>query len=161
MFSCSCSRTVTSCASQLTQTAHHALQLPYNIFGLGMSPNFLDYMTVNVTNASSVSHGKSWPQIIPNSQLYVIPHPANSPWHWEAKLFITPSRSITLTGISLVGMCVLFFYLHTYQASNVKLICNFWNDSFIFRNMLFVWRYNPTTSLERTKSWPAGKTGRG
>ncbi|XP_059091742.1 T-cell immunomodulatory protein-like isoform X2 [Tigriopus californicus] len=54
---------VRSCAPQLTQTAHHALQLPYTIFGLGMAPNFLDYMYVNVTNTSSHSMGRTWTQI--------------------------------------------------------------------------------------------------
>ena len=34
----------TSVASQMTQTAHFALQLPYTIFGLGLAPNFVDYM---------------------------------------------------------------------------------------------------------------------
>ncbi len=54
---------VKACAPQLTQTAHHALQLPYTIFGLGLAPNFIDYMYVNVTNASAKSHRKTWPQV--------------------------------------------------------------------------------------------------
>lgn len=54
---------IRSCATQLAQTAHHSLQLPYTIFGLGMAPNFLDFMYVNVTNSSSTSRGKSWPQV--------------------------------------------------------------------------------------------------
>ncbi len=54
---------VAACAAQLPQTAHHALQLPYTIFGLGMSPNFLDFMYVNVTNATGRSEGRSWPQV--------------------------------------------------------------------------------------------------
>lgn len=129
---------VRSCAPQLTQTAHHALQLPYTIFGLGMAPNFLDYMYVNVTNTSSHSIGRTWTQvprtkdqfqttaakvgvietnplrlstvafqIIPNSQMYIIPYPRNWPTQWEAKLYITPSRGITLTALALVGTCIL------------------------------------------------------
>ena len=54
---------VQSCAAQLPQTAHHALQLPYTIFGLGLAPNFLDYVYVNVTNTSAVSQSKIWPQV--------------------------------------------------------------------------------------------------
>ncbi len=46
-------------------------------------------------------------QIIPNSQLYVIPHPTNDPSQWEAKLFITPSRSIMFTALALLGTCVV------------------------------------------------------
>ena len=52
-----------SCAPQLVQTAHHALQLPYTIFGLGLAPNFLDNMSVNVTNATAASRSKEWPQV--------------------------------------------------------------------------------------------------
>ena len=54
---------VQSCAAQLPQTAHHALQLPYTIFGLGLAPNFLDFIYVNVTNTSAVSQSKIWPQV--------------------------------------------------------------------------------------------------
>ena len=57
---------VQSCAAQLPQTAHHALQLPYTIFGLGLAPNFLDYVYVNVTNTSAVSQSKIWPQVNPS-----------------------------------------------------------------------------------------------
>jgi len=100
-----------SCEPQLTQTAHCPMQLPYTIFGLGLAPNFLDYMTVNVTNASDSSRGHTWSQIIPNSQMYVIPNPPTDPGHWEAKLFITPSRGITLTGLALVGTCGLIMLI--------------------------------------------------
>ncbi len=125
---------IESCAPQLTQTGHSSLQLPYTIFGLGLAPNFLDYMFVNVTNTTSKSKSHTWSQvrtrlhftsffshnyffqIIPNSQMYVIPHPPMQPNHWEAKLFITPSRGITLTAIALIGTCglvvVLILILH-------------------------------------------------
>ena len=48
-----------SAGAQLTQTAHFALQLPYTIFGLGMAPNFVDYLWVNI---SGKTH--AWPQIM-------------------------------------------------------------------------------------------------
>ena len=54
---------IESCAPQLTQTAHTALQLPYTIFGLGLAPNFLDYMFVKVTNATDHSRSHTWSQV--------------------------------------------------------------------------------------------------
>ncbi|QQP37365.1 Tcell immunomodulatory proteinlike, partial [Caligus rogercresseyi] len=45
--------------------------------------------------------------IIPNSQLYVIPYPPSEPSEWLLKLYVTPSRSITLTGLALAGTCGL------------------------------------------------------
>jgi hypothetical protein len=80
-----------SAGAQLTQTAHFALQLPYTIFGLGMAPNFVDYLWVNI---SGKTH--SWPQIIPNSQLYIIPYPPDQPDSWAAKISIFPSKGRTL-----------------------------------------------------------------
>ena len=80
-----------SAGAQLTQTAHFALQLPYTIFGLGMAPNFVDYLWVNISGRTH-----SWPQIIPNSQLYIIPYPPNQPDSWAAKISIFPSKGSSL-----------------------------------------------------------------
>jgi integrin alpha FG-GAP repeat containing protein 1 len=44
-------------------------------------------------------------------QLYVIPHPPDNPSGWAAKLYITPGKSILLTGLSLVGTCVLCLFI--------------------------------------------------
>ena len=47
-------------AGQLMQSAHFALQSPYALFGLGMTPNYVDAIIVGMaesTNASrAVSH---------------------------------------------------------------------------------------------------------
>jgi integrin alpha FG-GAP repeat containing protein 1 len=43
--------------------------------------------------------------------MYIIPHPTTEPELWEAKLFITPSRSITLTAIALMGTCFLVGFI--------------------------------------------------
>lgn len=89
-----------SVAAQLSQTAYFSLQLPYTIFGLGLSPNFVDYMSVNTSRGSHM-----WPQIIPNSQLYVIPY--GEPEQWDAKLIIFTSKNIFITGLAMVGTCAL------------------------------------------------------
>ena len=91
-----------SVAVQLPQSSHFALGLPYTIFGLGMAPNFVDSLSVNI---SAESH--EWPQIIPNSQLYVIPYPSDKPDSWDVKLIITASKNILFTGLALVGTCAL------------------------------------------------------
>ena len=48
--------------------------------------------------------------------MYVIPNPQEESDKWEAKLFITPSRGILLTGIALLGTCglimIIIVYLH-------------------------------------------------
>jgi integrin alpha FG-GAP repeat containing protein 1 len=39
---------LTNLAGQLSQSAHLALQLPYNVLGLGRSANFLDHLYVGI-----------------------------------------------------------------------------------------------------------------
>ena len=91
-----------SVAVQLPQSSYFALGLPYTIFGLGMAPNFVDSLSVNISG-----HSRDWPQIIPNSQLYVIPYPPDKPESWDVKLIITASKNILFTGLALIGTCAL------------------------------------------------------
>jgi integrin alpha FG-GAP repeat containing protein 1 len=88
--------------AQLPQSAHFSLGLPYTMFGLGRTPNFVDTLMVGVAG-----HSKAWTQIIPNSQMVVIPHPLNQTSKWRAQLFITPSKMILLSVAALTGTCVL------------------------------------------------------
>lgn len=89
---------------QISQTAYFPLHLPYSVFGLGETPNFVDALTVAIPSNKSV-HKREWTQIIPNSQIVVIPHPPQDEGRWIKKLFVTPSQYVLLTGISLIGTC--------------------------------------------------------
>ncbi|XP_071445783.1 T-cell immunomodulatory protein isoform X2 [Hetaerina americana] len=96
-----------STAAQLSQSAHFALQLPYCIFGLGRTPNFVDALTVGVSWPQPEGRKRTWTQIIPNSQVVVVPWPRGQPSKWRARLFVTPSRLVLLTAAALVGTCAL------------------------------------------------------
>ena len=37
-------------ASQLSQSAYYSLQLPFEVFGLGQTPNFVDLLEVGIQN---------------------------------------------------------------------------------------------------------------
>ncbi|KAF5291156.1 hypothetical protein FQA39_LY14398 [Lamprigera yunnana] len=89
-------------SAQLSQSAHFSLNLPYTIFGLGRTPNFVDTLTVGLSN-----HSKDWTQIIPNSQMVVIPLPTEQPSKWKAQLFVTPSKVILTSVAALTGVCGL------------------------------------------------------
>ncbi|XP_076633208.1 T-cell immunomodulatory protein [Colletes latitarsis] len=89
-------------AAQLPQSAHFSLNLPYTTFGLGRTPNFVDALTIGVGGKS-----REWPQIIPNSQMVVIPNPIAESWRWKAQLFVTPSKLILLSAAALTGTCGL------------------------------------------------------
>lgn len=89
-------------SAQLPQSAHFSLNLPYSIFGLGRTPNFVDQLTVGLSNRS-----RTWTQIIPNSQMVVIPWPPNDPSRWKAQLFVTPSKLILMSVAALTTVCCL------------------------------------------------------
>ncbi|XP_062997314.1 T-cell immunomodulatory protein [Elgaria multicarinata webbii] len=95
-------------AGQLSQSAHFALQLPYNVLGLGRSANFLDHLYVGIPRplGEKSIRKQEWTAIIPNSQLIVIPYPHYLPRSWSAKLYLTPSNIVLLTAIALIGVCV-------------------------------------------------------
>lgn len=95
-----------SSAVQIPQTAYFPLHLPYSLFGLGQTPNFIDALTVAIPAKFNKSvHKHEWNQIIPNSQIVVIPHPPEDESKWVRKLFVTPSHYVLLTCIALLGTC--------------------------------------------------------
>lgn len=93
-------------AVQLPQSAHFALYLPYTIFGLGRTPNFIDELTIGMFNNTH-----TWTQIIPNSQMVVIPYPQSAPDRWKAQLFVTPSKIVLQTVVALLGTCVFIAFI--------------------------------------------------
>ncbi|KAL3859721.1 hypothetical protein ACJMK2_009923 [Sinanodonta woodiana] len=98
--------TQTGAATQMSQSAYMALQLPYTLFGLGQTPNFVDSLDVGVPHpANGKPRHRTWTSIIPNSQLIVIPYPLDEPNSWSNRLFVTPSRLMLLTGAALLGTC--------------------------------------------------------
>lgn len=93
-------------SAQLPQSAYFSLNLPYTIFGLGRTPNFVDTLTVGLSN-----HSRVWTQLIPNSQMIVIPWPIEHPEKWKAQLFVTPSKLIWMSVIALGGTCVIIMFI--------------------------------------------------
>jgi len=96
----------TAVAAQFYRSSHNAMDLPYTIFGIGQSPNFIEELEISVSN-SEKRRVQKFPQLIPNSQIIVIPYPLEKPWLWSAKLFLTPSRAVLNTGLVLVGFCTV------------------------------------------------------
>lgn len=88
-------------AAQLSQSAYFALQLPYTVFGLGRTPNFVDSLTVGLFKLHKHHY-----QVIPNSQIIVVPSPLNKPEFWAVQLFVTPSKLIWNSVIAMSGVCL-------------------------------------------------------
>nr|CAG4649201.1 EOG090X03KG [Scapholeberis mucronata] len=113
-----------ACSSQLSQSAYNALQLPYTLFGLARSPNFLEVLSVSL-NYNPTSASREWTQIIPNSQMIIIPTLDPSSRHWLNKLFVTPSRAIVLSAAALGGfgflLAIVVTVLHARERRADKL----------------------------------------
>ena len=101
-----------SMTTQLSQSAHMALQLPYSVFGLGRNWNFVDTLNVGIPHKNSnksthtEDYTRTFTQIIPNSQVIVIPYPLDEPNLWINKLFITPSKALKMTAGALIATCL-------------------------------------------------------
>lgn len=91
---------------QLSQSAYLSLQLPYSVFGLGRTPNFVDSLTIGLAKKT-----KTWSQLIPNSQMIVVPSPIDRPDLWKAQLFVTPSKLILNSVIALGGVILLITFI--------------------------------------------------
>ncbi|XP_062535199.1 T-cell immunomodulatory protein-like [Armigeres subalbatus] len=93
-------------SAQLPQSAYFSLHLPYTTFGLGRTPNFVDSLTVGLSN-----HSRTWTQLIPNSQMIVVPYPIDETDKWKAQLFVTPSKLILMSVVALGGICLVILLL--------------------------------------------------
>ncbi|CAF1075834.1 unnamed protein product [Adineta ricciae] len=104
-------------AVQMSQAGQLTLELPYVIIGLGATPNFVEKLTVAVPpNGQSVKLIRTYTQMIPNSQIVIIPSPLTNPDKWHSELFVTPSRMIIHTGIALgVTLLVITIVLAVFQ----------------------------------------------
>lgn len=91
-----------SSSVQIPQSAYFSLHLPYTIFGLGRTPNFVDKLIVGLSHQN-----RSWSQLIPNSQMVVVPWPPTQPSRWKAQLFVTPSKLIWMSVLSLSATCAV------------------------------------------------------
>jgi integrin alpha FG-GAP repeat containing protein 1 len=107
-------------SAQLSQSAYFSLHLPYTIFGLGRTPNFVDYVEIHYAGKN-----RSWQQIIPNSQMLVIPKNPLETYTWKLQLFVTPSKVIIQSVIALLGIClvilIIILILHIKERREDKL----------------------------------------
>ncbi|XP_049849856.1 T-cell immunomodulatory protein [Schistocerca gregaria] len=87
-------RQVASVVPQLPQSSYHSIQPPYSICGIGRPGNYIDYIYMGVPSNSLRGYFRSWPGIIPNSQVVVIPHPLSMPNSWIMELYISPSGAL-------------------------------------------------------------------
>ncbi|EGT56692.1 CBN-TAG-256 protein [Caenorhabditis brenneri] len=106
-----------SVACQVPASSHRALYLPFLLYGLGRSPNFVDELNIAIPKYSDRKDDwkHSLKQIVPNSRIIVLP-PSDQYPHWTSRLYVTPSALIvqSLAVIALVCCMLLMVvvFLH-------------------------------------------------
>ncbi|XP_044005761.1 T-cell immunomodulatory protein-like [Aphidius gifuensis] len=89
----------TSVASQLSQSAHFSLNLPYIILGLGRTTNVVEELDIGISGRH-----RSWDRIIPNMQLVVTPQPLDQPNKWTIRQFIRINNTLKTIAIFLISL---------------------------------------------------------
>ncbi|CXI83938.1 conserved Plasmodium protein, unknown function [Plasmodium berghei] len=99
---------------QKSQSAHSPLQLPYVLFGLGRTSNYVEEFYVGMPTHEQ-SYYNMWVSIIPNSHIIVIPYPLDDSHKWQIQLSVNPSNKfysiiyITLICLSVIGVLIFIF----------------------------------------------------
>ncbi|XP_054166825.1 T-cell immunomodulatory protein-like [Oppia nitens] len=94
-----------SCGGQLSQSSHFSLQLPFVLFGLGDTPNFVQSLTVSIPSGSQTVRKRTWEELIPDSSIIIIA--ADNPDNWIQKLYLDPKYYAFQTLITLTSICCL------------------------------------------------------
>jgi len=93
--------------TQLSQGTHQAIQSPSVIFGLGQVANFIEKLTITLASGQDKLGQASMENVIPNSQLILIPYPPDKPDDWTFQLLLTPSDIIWKFAIALLAVVVV------------------------------------------------------
>ncbi|PFH32278.1 FG-GAP repeat-containing protein [Besnoitia besnoiti] len=101
-------------ATQLSQSAHSPLQLPYVFFGLGRTNNYIEEFYVGMPLYAQIYYNM-WISLIPNSQVVVSPSPLYCPQAWQLDLSVNPSKHffyiLVTTVICLIVVAIIIFIL--------------------------------------------------
>ncbi|GAB66777.1 T-cell immunomodulatory protein homolog precursor, partial [Plasmodium cynomolgi strain B] len=96
---------------QKSQSAHSPLQLPYVLFGLGRTSNYVEEFYVGMPTHEQ-KYYNMWVSIIPNSHIIVIPYPLDDSNKWQIQLSVNPSKKfysiiyITLICLTVIGILI-------------------------------------------------------
>ena len=86
------SKNVYLIATQLTTSTQLALQRPYASWGLGAINSYIEIYFCGAHIEGVKSPYKSWPALLPNSQVVVIDYPMDSPSKWKIEQVVNPSK---------------------------------------------------------------------
>ncbi|KAH8868127.1 T-cell immunomodulatory protein [Schistosoma japonicum] len=89
-----------------SQSCCSALQVPFEIFGLGSFANYVEKLTVSVPPSNEVMRSRLLSFIVPKAQIVVNPYPLDNPSAWTMKLFLQPLYDMKVLYIAITLLCV-------------------------------------------------------
>ncbi|KAK3855734.1 hypothetical protein Pcinc_037879 [Petrolisthes cinctipes] len=95
--------------TQITQTAHTALQLPYQLFGLGDNLNYIDEMKVGMVTDRNDTNRITYDivELVPTSKIIIIPNPVTDSGYWRLETYLTAlKKNIIISAVVKLGMCI-------------------------------------------------------
>jgi len=88
--------------AQMYRTAYQSLLTPYVMFGLGRISNYIQTVFYGTPAASLNKSHNYWQGIIPNSYIFAVPYPKDSPASWTVDLFLAPSSVVFIVILVVV-----------------------------------------------------------
>jgi hypothetical protein len=110
----------------LTMVGYQSLQLPFHIFGLSSTANYIENLEVAMPTLDEELRKHDFPQIVPKTQLVIVPCSLDQPTLWTSKLFLEPlsnkrvySVLYALLGAALVlGLATIILQCRENQEDN-------------------------------------------
>lgn len=67
----------------------------------------MDYLYLGVPSNATEGYVNSWPGIIPNSQVVMIPYQLNEPSYWTMELYLSPSRFVIWITLAVIVSSII------------------------------------------------------
>ncbi|CAH8657973.1 unnamed protein product [Schistosoma guineensis] len=102
-----------SAALLSSQSCCSALQVPFEIFGLGQFANYVEKLTISIPPSRELIRSRLLSFIVPKAQIVINPYPLDNPSAWTMKLFLQPlyNMKVLYIAITLLCICILLIII--------------------------------------------------
>nr|CAH8876361.1 unnamed protein product [Trichobilharzia regenti] len=94
-----------------SQSCCSALQVPFEVLGLGPFANYVEKLTVSIPPSKDAIRSRLLSFIVPKAQIVINPYPLNNPSAWTMKLFLQPLYNMKVLYIAITLLCICILLL--------------------------------------------------
>ncbi|CAH8665292.1 unnamed protein product [Heterobilharzia americana] len=94
-----------------SQSCCSALQVPFEILGLGPFANYVEKLTISIPPSKTAIRSRLLSFIVPKAQIVINPFPLDNPSAWTMKLFLQPLYNMKVLYIAITLLCVCILLL--------------------------------------------------